>query len=384
MTPSRHFRLNTRAFTAFLIVGLVMIAVAGTIVIGVGQGRLRTSFGEHLSQVADHGAAVVDSYVYRRIIDASILARVPVIRAATAEASLVAFDPAASRALDQLWESGQALPPAAAGLLTSAPSAFLADVVKNDPIYREILVADRFGRLAAASARTSDYLQSDEEWWKDAHGDGTHGRLSAGDVRWDESAKAFAIEIAVPVAQPGSESLAGVLKVVADVREIGAVVGGIRLGATGDAVLLREDASIVFSQRLTDPNARFFAPDLLRERLQAMKQGQLTGPLHFGARTADGQARIVGMAPCLIRTSYPQLAWIVAVSQAESELFAPIRAQGLSLVLVLALTALAVLAFAFWFSVRLAAPSAVEDLHLVEHPSVRAVGDAAEEGQSAR
>ena len=104
---------------------------------------------------------------------------------------------------------------------------------------------------------------------------------------------------------PASESLAGVLKVVADVREIGAVIGGIRLGSTGDAVLLREDASIVFSQRLTDPNARFFAPDLLRERLQAMKQGQLTGPLHFGARTADGQARIVGMAPCLNQDQLP-------------------------------------------------------------------------------
>jgi hypothetical protein len=380
MSPSRFFTINARAFTACLVTGLIMTAVAGTFVLGVGQARLRESYGMHLSHGADQAAAAVDTFVFRRIIDAAILARVPDVRRAAADGGDHPFDADVARELDRRWAAGQSLPGAGADLLTNAAATFLADVVQGDPIYREILVTDRFGRLVAASARTTDYLQSDETWWQEAMREPLGGRIFAGDVHWDESARVYAIEIALPVAAADAGQAVGVLKVIADVRALGAVVGGSRLGATGDAVLLRRVGTMVFSLRRVEPNAEYFAADLLRERLQVLTQGQSPGPVHFGARDARGDGRIVGLALCQLRASYPRLDWVVAVSQSESELFAPIREQRLWLALVLVLTALMVIAFAFWFSARLASPPIIETLHLVDHPPLHTIDEVREDG----
>ena len=85
-------RINSRVFTVFLIVGLLLLAGASLFILGIGHGRLRASYGTSLSQVADHTAAAVDAYMFRRIIDASILARVPAVRAEAAAGSRRPFD----------------------------------------------------------------------------------------------------------------------------------------------------------------------------------------------------------------------------------------------------------------------------------------------------
>jgi hypothetical protein len=378
VSPSA-FRINVRAFNVFLIVGLVMLAVASAFVLGIGQGQLRTAYGEHLGQVADEAAAAIDAYVFRQIIDASILARVPDIRQEAATGSQKPFDPQAVRQIDREWQQARTAPPSVRALLDTRASVFLADVSQHQAIYRELLLTDRQGRLIATSGTASNYYQADEDWWRDAFDDGVRGRLAVTDVRWDESARVYALEIVVPVEDPSGGSLAGILKIVADVRELGTVLGGVRLGNTGDASLLREDGSFVFSFRTLDPKARFFATDLLRERLRAVRQGEPQGHVSFSATAADGTSRVVGVALSQLRASYPQLAWAVAVSQDDSELFVPIRAQLISLMLVLALTAVAVLLLALWLSTRLAALPPDTDLHLVTHQRVHRIEEPDEE-----
>jgi len=378
VSPSA-FRINVRVFNIFLIVGLVMLAIASAFVLGIGQGQLRTAYGEHLGQVADEAAAAIDAYVYRRIIDASILARVPDIREEAAAGSRKPFDPEAVRQIDREWQQTHAAPASVRGLFDTRASAFLVDVSQQEPIYRELLLTDRQGRLVAASRTTSNYYQAEEDWWRDAFGGGVGGRLTVTDVRWDESARVYALQIIAPVADPSGSDLVGILKIVADVRELGTVLGGVRLGNTGEASLLREDGSFVFSLRTMDPKAQFFATDLLRERLQATRQGQTQGHVSFSATSADGTSRLVGAAQSQLRATYPQLAWVVAVSQDDSELFLPIRAQFISLLLVLALTAVAVLLFALWLSTRLAALPPDTDLHLVTHPRVHRIEEPDEE-----
>lgn len=378
MSPSA-FRINVRVFNVFLIVGLVMLAIASAFVLGIGQGQLRTAYGEHLGQVADEAAAAIDAYVYRRIIDASILARVPDVRQEAADGSRRPFDLEAVRQIDQEWQRTRTAPVSVRGLFDTRASAFLVDVSQQEPIYRELLLTDRQGRLIAASRTTSNYYQAEEDWWRDAFGGGVSGRLTVTDVRWDESSRVYALEIVAPVADPSGSDLVGILKIVADVRELGTVLGGVRLGNTGEASLLRDDGSFVFSLRTLDPKARFFATDLLRERLQATQQAQPQGHISFSATSTDGTSRLVGAAQSQLRASYPQLAWVVAVSQDDSELFLPIRAQFISLLLVLALTAVAVLLFALWLSTRLAALPPDTDLHLVTHQRVHRIEEPDEE-----
>ena len=138
----------------------------------------------------------------------SILARVPDVRAAAAAGSAVPLDVAKAREQPSTLRVSQPGATAARlGLLETTASQYLRDIVSNDQVYREIIVTDCEGRLVAASSATSDYIQSDETWWKEAFNDGTRGLVSVSDVLWDERTKSHAIEIAVPVIERPGERL---------------------------------------------------------------------------------------------------------------------------------------------------------------------------------
>ena len=368
-----HLRINYRVFTVFLVVGLVMLAAAGIVVVGAGQARLRASFGGHLADVATQTAASVDSYVYRRAIETSILATVSDVRREAALSNAVPLDAVAVRRYDEQWQQQRGVPEALAPLMRNAASVFLAETGRNDQTYRELVLADRQGRLVSASGMTTDYYQGDEEWFTRAFADGVRGRLHVGGVAWDESAGTWALEISAPVEDPAGGQLAGVLKAVVDVREMAATVAAMRLGDTGDAALVTDEGRIVLGALQPNVETPFFAADLLRERMQGVARQETPPSIAFGAQAPDGQRRLIGVGISQLRASYPHLNWLVAVSQNESELFAPVRFQLWSLLGVLALTAIAVLGLALWFSLRLAAALPDDELHLVRHPKVETI-----------
>lgn len=368
--PHRLPHINARVFTILVIVSLPLYALAAIMVLGTGQAQLRDAYGLQLTETAQQVASTIDSYFYRRVIDVSILARVPDVEAAAVAGNKMPLDVAKARELDGAWTAQPGTVAARSGILDNAASKFLASIVNDDRIYKEILVTDREGRLVAASGPTSDYIQSDEAWWKETFNDGVRGRVSVSDVTWDESSKSHAIEIAVPVIERPGERLVGVLKVVADVRELLAVAAGVRSGRMGEAFLIREDGTVVYSARSGAEKAQFFAADLLRERMRNYTAGDPQFRVDFTARDASGRSYLVGVAPSQLGASFPHLTWMVAVTQSEDDLSAPVRAQMWRLLAVFGLIAAVVLAVAAWFSLRLAAPQIGKDTHITEHPEV--------------
>jgi hypothetical protein len=192
----------------------------------------------------------------------------------------------------------------------------------------------------------------------------------------------------VPVYAPGSTELAGVLKVAMNASEMLAAVSGIRVGTDGVAMLVRRDGSVVYSDRAVAPGSQFFAAALLRESLglaanstvDRTKPDRATDPqfrTFFSAAGPDGQRTLVAVAPTQLGVSFPQLPWLVAVSQPEAELFAPLQTQMLYFLLLLALVAVVTVALALWLSIRLAAPmiDADLDMHLVDHPAVHRIDE---------
>ncbi len=373
-------RLNARVFSVFLVVGLLMLVAASYFVIGIGQADLRKAWGDQLRQVADQTAAAVDTYVFRLVIDASVLSHVPEVRVAAAAGSQRPFDQAAATAVDRAWQRAGEVPPEKQEVLASRVSAFLADTTRQNPIYKELVLTDRYGRVVAASGPTDGYLMGDMPWWKETFGDGSAGHLAVSDVRFDPQTRTFDMGITAPVDDETGGQLIGLLRTVVNVREMGAILGGVRLGSTGEATLVRPDGSVVFAPGSVDPNARFFAADLLRERLAALK-GQPERPIQFGARAPGRTPRLVGVAFSQLKASFPHLDWAVAVSQDEDELFRPVQSQRSALLIVIGLTALAVLLFALWYSVCLSAPPEPEemDMHLVRHPRLHRVAESEEE-----
>lgn len=369
---SRFATLNSRVLTAILVVAIPVLVVGVAIVLGIGQARLRAAQSTQLQQVASYTAAAVDASVYRRILDGALLGRVPDIRRAAAAGNERPYDMSGAAATEEEWRLDPAGTAARLDVLTSPASLFLADLITNDPIYREVLLTDRAGRLIAASNLTTDYFQADEAWWQTAFDNG-RGRVSVSDVRRDESARVYAFEIAVPVHAPDSEELAGILKIVADSREMLMGVAGLELGDTSEAALVRPDGSIVFRRRQHGEDDRVLAADLLRERLQTRATlQQAPAPFTYEAQTVDGTRRVVAIAPSQLVQSYPELPWLMAVSMDVAEMNAPFQSLVWYLVLVVLLTAAAVLGIALWMSLRLAAPpiDPAYDMHLVEHAQI--------------
>lgn len=369
---SRFARLNSRVLTAILLVALPVLVIGVAIVLSIGQARLRAAQSSQLQQLASYTAAAVDASVYRRILDGALLGRVPDVRRAAADGNAKPYDAAAAAAIDSQWQADAAGTAARLGVLTSPASTFLADLITNDSIYREVLLTDRHGRLVAASNLTSDYFQADEPWWTAAFDKG-RGRVSVSDVRRDESARVYAFEIAVPVHDPSNDELAGIMKIVADSREMLMGVAGLELGASSEAALVRPDGSIVFRRRPHADGDRVFAADLLREHLEARAaRHEAPAGLTYEADTEEGTRRVVAIAPSQLSQSYAELPWLMAVSMDADELGAPFQSLVWYLVLVVLLTAAAVMGIALWLSLRLAAPAIdpAYDMHLVEHPRV--------------
>ncbi|MDH3824584.1 MAG: sensor histidine kinase [Nitrosopumilus sp.] len=82
-------------------------------------------------------------------------------------------------------------------------------------VFAEIFTTNKYGANVAQSAVTSDYNQSDEEWWQVAKNEGMH----INDVDFDESAEVYSIDISVRI-NDEDESFLGVLKSVISLNDI--------------------------------------------------------------------------------------------------------------------------------------------------------------------
>ncbi len=369
--------INRRVLTVLVIVAVPILVLGARYIVAAGQARVVDAESIRLTQIAEYIAGSADAYIFRRIVDTAVIARAVELRRAALDGSRQPFDQPTTERLDAEWQRDRRPPPALAALLTTSASRFVTDVAKQDPLYREILVTDRHGRLVAASHFTTDYFQGDEGWWTQALDAGGRGRIFVGDVKHDESAGVYAFDIAVPIVSPDSDEIVGVMKIVASSQELLAGIGGLQLGSSGQAVLLREDGSIVYSPQTREPGGRFFAADVLRERLAAAKADP-EARIYFTAPAADQSERVVAVARCQLHRSFPNLTWVVAVSMAESELLQPLQPMVWSILAVVAMTAIVLLGVGLWASMRLARP-AIEpalDMHLVEHAKLHRIDEA--------
>jgi len=354
-----HFpRINSTVLSVFLLVSLPVLAAGVLLVLLVAQSTLRDTYGQHLSDVAQQTAAGVDAYVYRKVLDVSMLGRTPGIREAVRAA------PA----------------PDTARLAANNASRYLADLVAHDSVYREIIVTNRQGQIVAASRGVTPRNESAEDWWKATVDDGVVGRVFVTQLRSDTKEGVSVMHVSAPVPESAGDQLTGVVRVTFDARELLAPVAGVQLGATGQATLVRENGSVVFSREASDSSARFFAAKELTDQLarKSGAEGVRQEGMHFSAPGSDG-TYVVGVAGSQLARSFPNLSWLVAVSQAESELMGPVRSIGWNLLLVFVVTVLLVLALALYFSMRLHAPAFDVDMGLVEHRPVSRMPDTGDE-----
>jgi len=157
--------------------------------------------------VATHVASLVAMYLRERRREAEALARSP----AVVRAALDGSQQAISQRLPQLDTPTLERMFNQRRVLGGDPdlAAYLRDYVQRSE-FAELFFTERHGYSVLASNRTSDFVQSDEEWWRRAVDDGAY----EGVPRYDSSAAAVSLEYDVAIQAPRMAAPVGVLKAV--------------------------------------------------------------------------------------------------------------------------------------------------------------------------
>jgi methyl-accepting chemotaxis protein len=218
----RRMLVAAAALAVALAAGMALVATRSVF---AAVGRLARQRG---LEAASRAAAFTDGYLLDRRRRAELLASVPALAAAAEDAARRAtaggLDRLTIAALERQFDTRRQL----GG--DPALQRFLRDAARGAE-FAEAFFTDRHGFVVLATARTSDFVQADEDWWRAAMRDGVY----QGPARFDSSAGVAAVEHAVALRGPGGGSI-GVLKVVTPLDDLARRLG---VADAGDGAYLQ-------------------------------------------------------------------------------------------------------------------------------------------------
>jgi hypothetical protein len=314
------FRLDFRILSILLLLAVVPLLLGSWWLFRSYENVYLDLAGKTLSQEADTVWGSINNYLQDQIIEIAGLTEVPVLREAVLQgnAELKRDVEGVRTGIPIMEKEWPALEPENPRLLriTNNPAArFLRRYINVNRPYREILVTDLVGRLVAASGKTTDYYQADEEWWKETYGDGTHGTVFIGDIAYDASARTFAMEIAQPFVDPDL-GVIGVIKIVLDAQRIHSIIGSFRAGTPITAVLLRAKGEVISAPGYSLMDQRIYPATL--DILHARERGR---PYFI---TDSPEPSIYGLMQARFQSIYPRLNWIIVTTGEVSKVLEPL------------------------------------------------------------
>src|SRR5262245_4793714 len=247
--------IRSRLTAQMLAVGLVPLLVLGGVAYvtmarsvdlfsqgleGSVQTMEKEVVGASLTKAADDLAAQIDNYIEERVKDVVIWSSDPLVVQAAAKADAiarqrgwpaypaVAQDQATIDRIEAEMKATRALDP------LPAATQYLKDQLAASKVFREVFFTDRSGYNVAISNMTSDFVQSDEEWWVNAWKDGIDiggtsqnpltlkraGGPTGARVVFDESAGVWSVAISVRIDNPRTKQPLGVMKAVLDISAV--------------------------------------------------------------------------------------------------------------------------------------------------------------------
>ncbi|WP_222937604.1 PDC sensor domain-containing protein [Spartinivicinus ruber] len=99
---------------------------------------------------------------------------------------------------DQQWKSANGITQLMKELMQNKAAKRLIELEKTKPYFVELFLMGDKGENIAMTNKTTDYWQGDEDKFKYSFNQGK-GDVYIGDVAFDESAKAYLIQVSVPV-----------------------------------------------------------------------------------------------------------------------------------------------------------------------------------------
>ena len=303
--------------------------------------------------------ARIDSYVEERVKDVVIWASDPLVIEAAVRANALARargwpgypeitqDQKIVDRIEEEMKATRTLNP------MPATTQYLKDQLALSKVFKEVFFTDKGGYNAAISNMTSDFVQSDEEWWVNAWTKGIDiggtsqnpltmkkSEATGARVTFDESAGVWSIAISVRIDHPRTKEPLGVMKAVLDISAVQAIAsraalkirGGdvkVLVAATGDLIA---DTSVQHARKLimsTEGNllSRHFKPAEAMGQKEGPRSGYLIGQSDFHG-TAQAVDQVIGFAKSAGKGEFKDvpgfegLGWAAVVGQEKQFAFA--------------------------------------------------------------
>jgi methyl-accepting chemotaxis protein len=296
-------------------VGLVTILVLGGAVWGglqVAKRILGDRAAGRLRDTAARGALVVQRALLERQREIELIGSTPVVvdavRDGAARAAQGGLVGRPIQELEREFKETRTLG------VSARTRTFLID--RLGPLgIAEVLVTDRNGFNAVITELTSDFVQSDEEWWQKAFKDG----ITPAEASFDESAGKIVISLAAAVRDGSRGRPEGAIKIAFDVKSLDDALAN----ANTDGVNLD----------VLDAAGRVVASagDTPRMKVLGGASTVLGAPSGSVLRYADGEeGQIAATAPGNAG------AWQIVAHESDGMILAPLRAARTAIVVAVA------------------------------------------------
>ncbi len=277
-----------------LVLGSLVVLLAALAAHRIARAYLRADADRRLAGVAERSSWLISLYLRDRRDALGLVAASPSIVAASRNGAELAVRrglPLRTTAeLEREFQATRSLD------VDPVSAAYLHSVTRSGDL-AELFVTESHGFNVLVSGRTSDFVQSDEEWWQRT----ARGEPWMGDAAFDSSAGVVSVEMAVPVGGDAALRL-GVLKGVVDLRRLQAIASASDSAVTTEVIdragRLILGASAVMLQRVT-----------------------WTVPIPRGDSTAYATIGIGANAERAALAPVPGVTWRVVVRQPEAQLY---------------------------------------------------------------
>jgi HAMP domain-containing protein len=210
---------------------------------------LNQFIGANLSTTANRVVQQIDGFMLERISDAITWANAPTVISAVRNASGIHrnrnFLNLSTNEVEALFQNRKSL-----GLFPEADNYLSRQIVKS-PHFGEVFITDTYGFNVALTNPTSDFVQSDENWWQNAVDNG----ISIGSVEFDSSAGIWSIDISIRIDDPQTGNHLGVMKAVLGISLIQDIsTSSAAEIASGDVVVANSER-LLLAETATDHSA---------------------------------------------------------------------------------------------------------------------------------
>lgn len=367
---SEHFelRIPIKKLLIGLALTVVPISIAGLYALYHSQASLEKMIGTYFQSTAELASAEVSEFVHDRVTSAVALTFDPVLQDAARSANQAyrGLNEQAIEARINQTEKSWNTPAAAAQverILASPASRLLRRYRELDRRFLRITVTDEKGGVIAATHKTLDYAQADEEFWQAIYAQG-RGAVNLTDILYDDVTKSHYIGVGVPILEEGTNRFVGAVDALLEISSVFPVVNRVHLGTGSRALLVKEDGTVI-----SGPGMNLAMKLKSEEHAAVLDAFAASGPRAAGYQVSELKARgmnLIGFADTGLKKDYGSLGWMVLVAQGTSEAFSPIRLVGRLLSFMVLIGLAMVLFLAVYFSLH--RTRAYTDIDELAHP----------------